>query len=592
MIVPMKKVTLLCQADRREFALHLLQQAGLIHLDAAEVPSDDDLDQAQDQVHRLEQIVRTVESYTDTVSTPGDMTATEAADRIWERLQRLRKLQDRVQDLTQEKMRIEPFGYFEPQQVKALRDNGVYLTLCKVPEAQEPEIPSPTVWFQVNADHNDRYLALFSREHISPPGREIKLPIQGLADIEREIGGLNEEKEAIDREMSSLCVYGPKIRELLAQARDKVAFLQAKAGMDLMGPVAAVQGFIPEHSQTAVHNLAQEHAWGCRILDPGPDDHPPTLIRTPSWVRPIQAVFSLINIVPGYRETDISAPFLLFLSLFFAMIIGDAGYGALFLITTFLLRTRLDRLQPELFPFLLIMSLATVIWGLMTGNILGTTPAGPLFSSLQVGWLTGPGADDRLMLLCFLLGAVHLSLAHGWQMVLLWPSLRILAQMGWLILTWVMFFAARSLVLMHDFPLYALGLLGIGLLLIVGFMRPLRSIPTQWTEYVRLPLDIISQFVDLVSYIRLFAVGAATVAVAQAFNNMALSLGFGGLINSLGAALILFLGHSINIALAAMGVLVHGVRLNTLEFASHAGITWSGTKFRPFALHKGEHHGT
>jgi V/A-type H+-transporting ATPase subunit I len=228
----------------------------------------------------------------------------------------------------------------------------------------------------------------------------------------------------------------------------------------------------------------------------------------------------------------------------------------------------------------------------MTSNILGTTPSGPLLSSLQVGWLTGPEADDRLMLLCFLLGAVHLSLAHGWQMVLLWPSLRILAQMGWLILTWVMFFAARSLVLMHDFPLHALGLLGIGLLLIVVFMRPLRSIPTQWTEYVRLPLDIISQFVDLVSYIRLFAVGAATVAVAQAFNNMALSLGFGGLINSLGAALILFLGHSINIALAAMGVLVHGVRLNTLEFASHAGITWSGIKFRPFALHKGEHHGT
>jgi V/A-type H+-transporting ATPase subunit I len=250
MIVPMKKVTLLCQADRREFALHLLQQAGLIHLTASEVPSDDDLDQARDQVHRLEQILRTVESYTDTASPPEDMTAKQAADRIWDRLQRLRKLQDRVQDLTQEKMRIEPFGYFDPQQVKTLQDNGVYLTLCKVPEAQEPEIPAQTVWFQVNADHNDRFLALFSREHISPPGREVKLPIQGLADIERELGELKEEKESIDREMSSLCIYGPKIRDLLAQTRDKVAFLQAKAGMDLMGPVAAVQGFIPEHNQT------------------------------------------------------------------------------------------------------------------------------------------------------------------------------------------------------------------------------------------------------------------------------------------------------------------------------------------------------
>jgi V/A-type H+-transporting ATPase subunit I len=275
------------------------------------------------------------------------------------------------------------------------------------------------------------------------------------------------------------------------------------------------------------------------------------------------------------------------------MIIGDAGYGALFLTTIFLARGYLNRLQPELFPFLLIMSLTTVFWGLLTGHVFGTSPSGLFISSLQIDWLTGPGAGDRLMLLCFVLGAVHLSLAHGWQMVLLWPSLRVLSQMGWLLLTWVMFFAARNLVLMHGFPAFAFALLGIGLLLVIAFMRPLRAVPAHWTEYIRLPLDVISQFVDLVSYIRLFAVGAATVAVAQAFNQMALSLGFGGVLSSLGSAIILLLGHSINIALAAMGVLVHGVRLNTLEFASHTGITWSGTRFRPFALHsKGEQHGS
>ncbi|MDZ7759429.1 MAG: hypothetical protein U5L00_04125 [Desulfovermiculus sp.] len=592
MIVPMKKVTLLCQADRKEPALRLLQQAGLVHLATAEVPADADLEQAQDQVHRLEQIVRALESQAAFVSTMEDMSAQQAADRIWDRLQRLRKIQDRLQDLDREKMRIQPFGYFDPQRAKTLGDNGVYLTLCQVPIAQEPEIPAQTPWVQVSADHNHRYLALFSREEITPPGREVKLPIQGLADIEGELGELEQEKATIDQEIISLSVYRPKIKELLAQTRDKTAFLQAKAGMDVLGPVAAVHGFMPEPSQTAIQDLAREKGWGCRILDPGPDDHPPTLIRTPSWIQPIQSVFSLINIVPGYRETDISAPFLLFLSLFFAMIIGDAGYGALFLTATFLARRRLDRLQPELFPFLLIMSLATILWGLLTGNVLGTTLSGTFFSALQVDWLTGPEAGDRLMLLCFLLGAVHLSLAHGWQMVLLWPSLRFLAQIGWLMLTWVMFFAARSLVLMHAFPPLALGFLGIGLLLIVLFMRPLRSAPAQWTEYIRLPLDVISQFVDLVSYIRLFAVGAATVAVAQAFNQMALSLGFGGVLSSLGAASILLLGHSINIALAAMGVLVHGVRLNTLEFATHAGITWSGTRFRPFALHtKGEQHG-
>ncbi|MFW5900134.1 MAG: V-type ATP synthase subunit I [Desulfovermiculus sp.] len=593
MIVPMKKVTLLCQAKYKEQALQLLQQAGLVHLSVAEGPADTDLEKAQQEVHRLEQTADVLELQAASFSSTGDMTAKQAADSIWNSLQRLRRTEDKIQELSQEKARIQPFGDFDPHTAQALKENGVSLVLCRVPNAREHSLPSQVLTFEVSSDHNFRYLALFSREKISPPGPEVTLPEKSLSEISRQLDEMEEEKIAIRQEIRSLSAYRPQILRLLAQARDRVSFLQARAGMDILGPVAVLQGYIPKPNQSAVLDLARKGGWGCQITDPGVDDQPPTLIHTPRWVRPIQTVFSLINIVPGYREADISAPFLLFLSLFFAMIIGDAGYGALFLATTFLFRRHLDRMQPELFPFLLIMSLSTVIWGLLTGNVLGTSPSGPFFTAFQVDWLTGPGADDRIMLLCFLLGAVHLSLAHAWHMILLWPSLRILAQLGWIMLIWVMFFAARSLVLLHDFPDILLGLLGLGLLLILAFMRPLHTALSQWTEYVRLPLDIISQFVDVVSYVRLFAVGTATVAVAQAFNQMALSLGFSGIVSSFGAALILFVGHSMNIALAAMGVLVHGVRLNTLEFASHAGITWSGTRFQPFAFHaKGEQHGT
>ena len=593
MIVPMKKVTLLCEAKHKEQALQLLQKAGLVHLSVAESPADTDLEKAQQEVHRLEQTANALEPQAVSHSSMGDMTAKQATDSIWSCLQKLRKTQDKIQELNQEKTRIQPFGDFDPHIAQALRENGVYLVLCQVPIAREASLPPQAVTVEVSSDHNARYLALFSREKISPPGPEVKFPEKSLAEITHQLAELEEEKAATRKEIHSLSAYRPLILHLLAQARDRVSFLQARAGLDILGPVAVLQGYIPKPSQSAVQDLARTGGWGYQITDPGVDDQPPTLIHTPRWVQPIQAVFSLINIVPGYKEADISAPFLVFLSLFFAMIIGDAGYGALFLATTLLSRRHLDRMQPELFPFLLIMSLATVIWGLLTGNVLGISPSGAFFTAFQVDWLTGPGADDRIMLLCFLLGAVHLSLAHAWQMILLWPSLRILAQLGWIMLIWVMFFAARSLVLLHDFPDILLGLLGLGLLLILAFMRPLHTALSQWTEYVRLPLDIISQFVDVVSYVRLFAVGTATVAVAQAFNQMALSLGFNGIISSFGAAVILFVGHSMNIALAAMGVLVHGVRLNTLEFASHAGITWSGTRFQPFALHsKGEQHGT
>jgi V/A-type H+-transporting ATPase subunit I len=187
------------------------------------------------------------------------------------------------------------------------------------------------------------------------------------------------------------------------------------------------------------------------------------------------------------------------------------------------------------------------------------------------------------MLLCFVIGAVQLSLAHVWRLLLLFPGRGALAQLGWIMVTWSMFFLAKRFVLLEPFPLFMYAVLAGGILLIALFMLPLSAIGRNWPEYVRLPLDLISSFVDLVSYIRLFAVGMATYAIASAFNDMAAGIGGESFVYGLLAAGVIFFGHSLNILLAGMGVLVHGVRLNTLEFAGHTGIQWSGRPFSPFA---------
>jgi V/A-type H+-transporting ATPase subunit I len=97
-----------------------------------------------------------------------------------------------------------------------------------------------------------------------------------------------------------------------------------------------------------------------------------------------------------------------------------------------------------------------------------------------------------------------------------------------------------------------------------------------------LPLGVISSFSDIVSYLRLFAVGFATVVVAESFNNMALGGGISGVLSGIAAVLILFLGHTLNILLGCMAVIVHGIRLNMLEFSGHLGMQWSGKKYEPF----------
>ena len=95
-------------------------------------------------------------------------------------------------------------------------------------------------------------------------------------------------------------------------------------------------------------------------------------------------------------------------------------------------------------------------------------------------------------------------------------------------------------------------------------------------------LKLVNSFADIVSYIRLFAVCLAGVAIADAFNQIAISIGSGNVLNGLLSIIVLFAGHTLNLVMGILAILVHGVRLNVLEFSGHLDMEWSGVKYSPF----------
>jgi len=148
---------------------------------------------------------------------------------------------------------------------------------------------------------------------------------------------------------------------------------------------------------------------------------------------------------------------------------------------------------------------------------------------------------------------------------------------------WAAYFLARMLILGEIFPESGKYLFICGASLVILCTNPTKNIfKTIGSGIGGLLLNVINAFTDTVSYIRLFAVGAATVAVADAFNQMALGIGYGDIISGFFTALVLIFGHTLNILLGAMAVLVHGVRLNVLEFSSHLNMEWSGVEYKPF----------
>ena len=154
---------------------------------------------------------------------------------------------------------------------------------------------------------------------------------------------------------------------------------------------------------------------------------------------------------------------------------------------------------------------------------------------------------------------------------------------------WGIYFIARFLVLNEKMSSVGIYLLIVGVVIIIVFGEQKKDgiVKGIFRGLIKLPPNImtgIGSFSDLVSYLRLFAVGLATKEVAVTFNTMAMDLGFGSFLLLPVTILILMFGHTINLALAAMAVLVHGVRLNLLECSKHLNIQWSGIPYRPFKL--------
>jgi len=291
----------------------------------------------------------------------------------------------------------------------------------------------------------------------------------------------------------------------------------------------------------------------------------------------------LLELVPGYNEIDISPLFIVFFSLFFGILIGDAGYGLIYFLLNLWLHKKFGHKIKDKSVFFLfyILSFCAIIWGLLTATFFGqewllNIGIKPLIPAL--------GNAVFIQALCFFIGALHLSLAHGWRAVQKVPALIALAEVGWICIIWAVFFLAKNLILGDVFPGFGSWLIIAGLLLVLFFTNPQKNIlKTIGGGLGKIALSLINNFTDVVSYIRLFAVGLATVAIADAFNAMAAGIfKKGDWLTIIAAALIAISGHVLNVILGPMSVLVHGVRLNVLEFCSHANVTWNGFAYKPF----------
>jgi V/A-type H+-transporting ATPase subunit I len=282
------------------------------------------------------------------------------------------------------------------------------------------------------------------------------------------------------------------------------------------------------------------------------------------------------------------------------MIIGDAAYGAILLSLSVFLGIKQKRAKgrvPDGIILLGVLSASTVVWGAITGNWFGYEAIGKLpgFRSLIIPGLDSftPQSAVAVQYMCFVIGTTHIGLAHTLQIIEKLKQrlvFKALAQLGWLVTVLGLYYLVLNVVIdpvRYPVPDYALGMIvgGMGVVFLFenqegdGFFK---GIVRSLGGLIPTALSGVSSFSDIISYIRLFAVGLSGIEIAKSFNGMAEDMfgsGIGGIIAGI---LVVLFGHTLNLAMAGLSVVVHGVRLNMLEFSSHVGNEWAGFSYEPF----------
>jgi len=577
MIAKMKKVFVVVRADRRERTLEALRDIGAVHLEPVD-PQARAPESLLDEIDRTRRALRILAA----VTPEGDKPDIPPAEAVAETLRVFRRTEEnhhRLGMLAREAIQLRIWGDVRREQLDALAQAGVPVRFYSVPAKRIDQVRAECAVVVGDLPGKRRLTAVIHREGepgLSEGSQPVEFPDRDLPTVRAEARETDGALAADADRLAQLARLIPEISRASARLAAEAELAAAANGALLGEDLWAVQGWVPAtQGEALAEQLAQRGIRaGVDSRDPAPEEHPPTLIEYPTVIKPIKGLFDVLGTVPGYREFDVSIPFMIALPIFAAMLIGDGAYGAILLLGPMLLyRKATKALGVPFTRLVMVMGAAAVVWGLLNASFFGVVLYKPLIPVNM-----SDTSRNLVMRISFWMAAIHLSLAQLWRGVAFWPSLKALGRVGWAVFIWGMLGVVQYFVLNEPLGVFVY-FLAVGAVLAILFeapsWNPLKMLGLGLANF---PLSMLSAFSDVISYVRLMAVGLASGVMAASFNDLALSTGSWAL-----AVPILIFGHGLNIGLAMIAIFAHGVRLNMLEFSNNLGMQWTGRDYQPFA---------
>jgi len=481
-------------------------------------------------------------------------------------------LEKRIKDL-------EPWGEFSLPDLNDLNHQRFWFYL--VPNFKMKEVATTSLpWTVVHQGNRNSYLVVISPEepaaNLMPVARTHTgyIPLSQLREKLEETEIALEATEA-QREALTRWIY--LLQRNIASTQD-ASLLTEVANQSLdFDEVFALQGWIAERDLDQLQMFAEQQGLVLLSEDPDEDELPPTFMDNPESIGGGQEVVSFFQ-TPGYRSWDPSrVVFFSFVS-FFAIIMSDAGYSLVLgaIIAYYWKAMSHTETHRRLRAMGAALAGAGFIWGVLVGGYFGASAPLPFLGSLKI---LDVNDFDSMMLLSICIGAAHLILGNLMMAWVRRKSTQALSSIGWAtavlaaLFGWIFGFTQLHWVVF-----------GVGLVMVLLFSGEKTSFSLATLVSGLLALTNLTKiFGDVLSYLRLFALGLASASLAITFNQLAADVGAAlpgiGLLLQM---LILLIGHLLNFVLTVVSGVIHGLRLNLIEFYNWS-LADEGYPFQPFA---------
>ena len=579
---------ILLSGDVEDF-LKKLQTVGVMDITRSTKPVDE----------KSEYLSSKAETFRKALSLLKDVQPAEFAEKVYgdlasnviETINEKEVAENQVNQLTKEWEERLPWGKFDVENFKKLEEQGLKLHFYKAKtSAMNPSWKENYALSEISTDGNTTYFVIVSDdENYDFPLREMPAPDSDASTIEKKIDALRYEIEKKDRHLAELKCHEKDIQKELDRTVSKLDLHLAhlsgtKAAEDY---ITVFEGFAPAEKEAELKEMLDREGVLYLVDKAQVEDNPPIKLKNNKFVSMFEILTDMYG-RPKYNEFDPTVWISIFFMLFFAFCMGDAGYGLVLIGLGFALKKKM----PEIAPLGITLGVATTVIGLLFHTF---------FSTDMLTWSVIPdvvkkcmvpteiAGFDGTMVLAILVGIVHICLAmvvKTYQSTKVKGFLNSLGTWGWtLLIVGGVIVGGLALIGVIDSAITKWIIIGIGILSALGIFflndlhrNPLLNVGAGLWETYNTATGLLG---DVLSYLRLYALGLAGAKLGEAFNAIGIqALGDGGA-GWIAFILIVVVGHVLNVAMCILGAFVHPLRLNFLEFFKNSGYEGTGRKYNP-----------